>query len=79
MVLSACVLEDERKRMGRDEKTAQGGQEVCWLVEEAVPQWDYIFCHLDRSLRRIPLLDRDSQMTTTSNASETTPLTCPGS
>lgn len=34
MVLSAWVLEDDRKRTGRDEKTAQGGQEVCWLAEE---------------------------------------------
>ncbi len=78
MVLSACVLEDDRKRTARDEQTAQRGQEVCWLVGKTVPQRDYIFYHLERSLRRIPLLDRDSQMTTVSNARKTTPLTCPG-
>lgn len=45
MVLSSRVLEDDRKRTGRDEKAAQ----VCWPVEETAPQRDYILRHLDRS------------------------------
>lgn len=65
MVLSAQVREDDRKRTGRDEEMAQGGQEVCWPVVKTVPHSGTIFSVIwSEAPTGLPPLYQDLQMTT---------------